>query len=135
MEDYKALLNFLIRWTDPHMTVQNPSRSVSERPQEDAKSSLKKNVKESTVSAIEKLIKNIGFLEFQAIMELSNVVVRTLEEDNQSIPCTDEENAPTDISNVFLMKHSFLLPESCLHYLGWVVLSDLSSRNWTLLMT
>lgn len=37
-------------------------------------------------------------------MELGNVVVRTLEEDNQSIPCKDEENAPTDISNVFFMK-------------------------------
>lgn len=62
-------------------------------------------------------------------MELVNgLVVKTLEEDKQSIPCRDEENAPTDISIILLMKHSsFLLPKSSFHCLEWDVLSSLIS--------
>lgn len=43
---------------------------------------------------------------------VDRLVVRTLEEENQSISCRAKEDAATDISNIALMKHrSFLLSE------------------------
>lgn len=59
-----------------------------------------------------KLIKNIDFLELEVITDLiDRLVVRTPEEENQSIPCRDKDFA-TNINNIALTKHrSFLLSE------------------------